>query len=90
MYVYLILSNIGNKPLFQWRRHICQPRCLLTKHPVSPTRTGQENRLISGHRGRCLNGGQKFWLFYGRRRLKVARGQEKGHFYGHSIEFKDD
>lgn len=28
MYVYLILSNIGNKPLFQWRRRICRSRCL--------------------------------------------------------------
>ena len=24
MYVYLILSNIGNKPLFQWRQYACQ------------------------------------------------------------------
>ena len=45
MYVYLILSNIGNKPLFQWRRRIRQPRCLVelvlvlgsssTRHPCS-------------------------------------------------------
>ena len=25
MYVYLILSNIGNKPLFQWRQYASQP-----------------------------------------------------------------
>ena len=25
MYVYLILSNIGNKPLFQWRQYLGQP-----------------------------------------------------------------
>ena len=25
MYVYLILSNIGNKPLFQWRQYAGQP-----------------------------------------------------------------
>ena len=24
MYVYLILSNIGNKPLFQWRQYAIQ------------------------------------------------------------------
>ena len=24
MYVYLILSNIGNKPLFQWRQYASQ------------------------------------------------------------------
>ena len=24
MYVYLILSNIGNKPLFQWRPGECR------------------------------------------------------------------
>ena len=32
MYVYLILSNIGNKPLFQWRRRICQPHCLPARY----------------------------------------------------------
>ena len=61
----------------------------LAMSPVSQSRTGQENRLFSGHRGQSLYGGQKFGLFSGRRRLKVVRGQEKGHFYGHSIEFKD-
>ena len=62
----------------------------LAMSPVSQSRTGQENRLFSGHRGQSLYGGQKFGLFSGRRRLKVGCGQEKGYFYGHSIEFKDD
>ena len=57
----------------------------LATSPVSQSRTGQENRLFSAHRGRCLNSGQKFGLFSGRRRLKVVRGQEKGHFYLHHL-----
>ena len=35
MYVYLILSNIGNKPLFQWRRRICQLRCPALRKDLS-------------------------------------------------------
>ena len=38
MYVYLILSNIGNKPLFQWRRRICQLRCPALRKDLSQSK----------------------------------------------------